>query len=250
MLHFIFRDHGLNSPTLEVFIISWKGQHDNAISIAHAIQEAVQYVHIIYSDPDPSFELIASCKSTKRPNELMWADKFKACLDECHSDLMLVIQADTYCQDWPLLARKCYLTMSTNPLVGVWAPLIDHTPFHVNFTNIAMIDQTSLCIVAQTDGIIFCLSSDIINRMRQVNYADNILGWGIDWLFVTHAFSTGKLAVVDISVLAKHRISRGYDNISAEKLMLNFLNQNLNIPEFSQYTTLQSHIMIPKNAVF
>ena len=77
-----------------IFIISWSGQHENAYFIAEQIFKKNKNLCIIYSDPDPEFVLDAPCRVVKRPNELFWADKFKACLDTAGSEGMLVIHAD------------------------------------------------------------------------------------------------------------------------------------------------------------
>ena len=229
----------MSSP--HIFIISWAGQHHNAILIADKLAMDGWSVNIIYSDPDPTLTLVGPWISTKRPNDLFWADKFKACLENFHSNLMLVIHADTQCDDWSLLVKKCLETMDANSSIGVWAPLIDNTPFHVDKTTIAKIAQTRLHIVCQTDGLIFCLRSSIVDRMRQVNYSKNTYGHGIDFIFIAHTYSSGMLAIVDTSLPIKHASKRGYDSTDATNNMSEFLNEHFTFPEHSQHIILWSY---------
>lgn len=55
---------------------------------------------IIYSDPDSELSLPASCETVRVSNDWFWGGKFKASLDVCEADLMLVIQGDVSCHDW------------------------------------------------------------------------------------------------------------------------------------------------------
>ena len=64
--------------TLQVFVISWAGQHDNAVAIADAISSSPHPVAIVYSDPNPQLKLVTTSKVITRSNELFWADKFQA----------------------------------------------------------------------------------------------------------------------------------------------------------------------------
>ena len=85
---------------IHVFIISWAGQHDKAASIAGAVRGVAGKVSLVYSDPDPNLALEVDCSLIRRPDELFWGDKFRACLDAFDADLMLVIHADCKCEDW------------------------------------------------------------------------------------------------------------------------------------------------------
>ena len=233
--------------SIHVFIISWLGQHLNAVAIADSISSVVDKVTIVYSDPNPDFHLaINKFNLIKRPNDFFWEDKFKACLDACDSELLMVIHADTHCMDWKYLVEKCRKEMIVNQLLGVWSPLVKNSSYPLNRTYIASINNTSLHIAAQSDGIIFCLSKNIVLRMQQAEYGNNRYGWGIDWLFIVATYASGKVAVVDQSIEIEHNPSRGYDDSSAYEDMMNFLNKNLNIQEVAQYILLQSHIQNSK----
>lgn len=228
-------------PTLHIFIVSWAGQHANAARIAESLSGAADRLSIVYSDPDLALIPDAGCESIRRPNELYWGDKFKACLDACDEDLMLVIHADCQCDDWKGMAGKCREAHRKINNLGVWAPLVDWTPFDIANTVIATIDRSPLRVVAQTDAIVFSLSRPVADRMRRADYEKNIYGWGIPWMFVACAFSNNMLAVVDESVPVKHPQGRGYDENAARSQMNEFLQQ-LSPAELVQYRLLKSHI--------
>ena len=75
---------------VDIYIISWSGQHDNATAIATELGASFENVTIVYSDPDPAFGIAADCAVMVRPNHLFWADKFRACITSCKSDILLV----------------------------------------------------------------------------------------------------------------------------------------------------------------
>ena len=228
--------------TLQVFVISWAGQHDNAVAIADAISSSPHPVAIVYSDPNPQLKLVTTSKVITRSNELFWADKFKGCLEACSSDLMMVIHADCTCKDWSELVARGYEAASTMPNGGVWAPIIEGTPWPLERTELVTLNHTPISIVAQTDALVFCITKPLIERMRVANYDQNIHGWGIDWMLVSHAYATGRLAVVDRSVIVKHPYTdRGYKESIAQAQMDEFLGQ-LTLNEFVQYTLLRSHV--------
>ena len=226
---------------MHIFIISWASQHKNAVSIARKVQKHADFVSIIYSDPNPMLKIDVDCDLIRRPDNLFWGDKFKSALDACKSDLMLVIHADCQCDNWPNLVRKCVDAYQQNQEIAVWSPLITGSAYPIQITKILHNEKSPLHVVAQTDGIVFCLSRHSQERMRAADYSDNIYGWGITWLFASHAFSTHKLVVVDSSVLVKHSKGCGYDQDEAFRQRNLFLSQ-LTPPEIVQFRLLSKYI--------
>ena len=81
--------------------------------------------------------------------------------------------------------------------------------------------------------------------MRTASYTENLYGWGIDWMLVSHAYATGGVVVVDRSALIKHPYQRrGYPEEPAQRQMEQFLRQ-LTLNEFVQYTLLNSYVNRP-----
>jgi hypothetical protein len=225
-----------------IFIISWSGQHENAKSIAKSILKFKKDVAIIYSDPDPNFTFDIACKLIKRPNNLFWGDKFKSCLDNSGNDGMLVIHADTTCEDWEFLVRRCYdVNLKFND-IGVWAPNIDGTYWDLRNTTIIRIDNSNFVLSAMIDAIVFYISAPIISRMKRACYDKNIYGWGIDGLFCATSYVSNKFVVTDTSVKIIHSTNkRGYDSKSANKQMHEFINQ-FSLRERLQYSLLINHV--------
>lgn len=131
--------------------------------------------------------------------------------------------------------------MDENPIIGVWAPVIDWTQFNFHRTRLCEIKSTSFTVVAQTDAIVFCLSGAVIKRLRRAKYEGNLYGWGIDAMAVAHAYANSMIAVVDKSVRVNHPKSRGYPSEAALAQCKEFLKQ-LTLNEFIQNGLLWSFI--------
>lgn len=226
----------------QIFIISWAGQHERALAIAKAIESLSVQVTIIFSDPDSTLSIFDGVHAARRSDKLFWGDKFQACLDMLEGDNMLVIHADCDCESWEKLVQKCIHTMSNHHEVGVWAPLIKHSYFALEKTSIGKLTNfPSLNVVAQTDGIIFCLDKSIVRRMKLASYKENVFGWGIEWMFVSHTYMINKIAVIDESITVSHRKFRGYPSEIAYAEMNHFLTQ-LSLMEHIHYTLLNSYV--------
>lgn len=210
---------------INLFIISWAGQHASALVIAKEVLTVTDRVTIVFSDPDPDLVLDCTCRQLRRPNHLFWGDKFKACLDACGDDPMLVIHADCQYSDWAHLLRRCHQTVAANPAIGVWAPQIDYVPWDIRKVTLGSIASTPLLIVAHTDGIVFYLAPGIISRMKRARYDANIYGRGIERMFVAAAYARGMFAVIDSSLQVQHPRATSYSRDLAHKQFLDFLTQ-------------------------
>ncbi len=226
---------------LAVFIISWAGRHEDAVLIAKSVLKAADDVSLVYSDPDPALVLDAPCRLIKRPNELFWEDKLKACLDACGDKPMLVIHADCKCEDWALLIESYYKASARLTDLGVWAPRIHGTPFDLRFSRISKIKNSNLNIAALTDAIVFALSTEVVARMRQVRYGDNPMGWGTAGLFCAAAHVMDKLVVIDEAIDVHHPQGTGYDTDAAVAGMQNFMREFTN-RECIEFLLLKSYV--------
>lgn len=225
---------------MKIFIISWSGQHKNAELIARNISQFSNDISIVYSDPDPEFIFNDPVFNLiRRPNELFWEDKFKACLDHTDSNGMLVIHADCLCDDWSFLVTRCIKATKSKDFIGVWAPKIDGKYWNLQTCGIFEIQNTDLVASAIIDAIVFYLCPEIISRMRQINFGRNKFGWGIGGLFCAASYVNKKLIVIDRAVEVIHpQGRRGYDEQEATKQMHGFLHQ------FSPIERLQHHLLV------
>ena len=227
---------------IQVFIISWKGMHAAAGSIERAVRRAGFDTHVIYSDPDPEFRLAAAGDVTRLADTSYWAGKFEACLRACLARRMLVIHADTSCDDWPGLVGRCQAVMRARPEIGVWAPCIENAYFNLGNAAIKGPREDGLAPVANTDGIVFCLARPEVERMAAVDYTRNTFGWGIAWLFCSAAYAAGRVAVVDTRAQVQHRAGRGYDGGEALRMALRFLVRELRPQERIQFELLSRYV--------
>jgi|GEM_PF-2160285 len=230
---------------LHVFIISWTEKHENSAAIAREIVNHVSSLTVVYSDRDDSIVPDFPCQALRTPDNWYWGKKFKTCLDACGSDYMLVIHGDTNCSDWPGLLVSCMDGFCKSEKIGIWAPLIDFTPFDLRKTFMQRISGSSLHIVAQTDMIVVGLAKPVVSRLKELDYEDNKYGWGIGWAALAYSYANKLLAVVDEKVRVFHPRERGYGDKDAKKKMDIFLQQ-LNTEEQVQYLLLNSHINMRK----
>jgi hypothetical protein len=164
--------------TLHSFIISWEGQHQRAATIAESIESQSDHTTIVYSDPDPLFSFDASRDALRRPNDLMFGDKFHACLDHCRSDVLLLIHADCECETWPELVQSCRNAFDGLSDVNLWAPSIGYTRYSVGVTELSRLPHSNLSIVAATDAIIVGFRSSTIDRLKRCDLNKTLLADG------------------------------------------------------------------------
>ncbi|MDD5364450.1 MAG: hypothetical protein PHR30_03860 [Gallionellaceae bacterium] len=195
------------------------------MAIARTLAGSVERISMVYSDPDPHLSLDAPCELIRTPNELFWANKFKHCVDACDADILLVIHGDTSCDSWPGLVASARKTFSRFRNIGAWAPYVDGTQFTPEVTQIGAIAASSLKVVVVNDGIVFAISRPVVNRMRSINYEENIYGWGISYMISAYCYDNKLMAVLDSGLLVRHPKERGYDSSKANEMMVKFMHQ-------------------------
>jgi hypothetical protein len=228
---------------IHIFIISWAGQHENAIQICKQVIKSSNKATLIYSDPNPEMDFDLDCTIIRRPNELFWGDKFKSCLEHAEKSPILVIHADCQYSNWPALIQSCQNSTQKIPSIGVWSPLIDYVPWKMQTMLIANIADSPLRVVTRTDAIVFYLASPIVQRMKLANYDTNLYGWGIEWMFVCAAYAQGMITVIDSSIKVQHPNNTGYPKAEAQLQLTEFLKQ-LSMREEIQGRLLRSHIKL------
>jgi hypothetical protein len=226
---------------LHVFIISWEGQHENALNIASQLNDISDKVSIVYSDPDDSFTFKADPRAVKRPNNLYWGDKFKTCLDLCNHDNLLIIHGDCISNHWGNVVEGYDKAIRNFNNLGVWSPIVDYTLFDLKKTSIARFIDTNYEIVCYIDGIVFGISKAIQNRMKRASYEQNKFGWAIDRMIACSALVNNELLIIDKSLKIEHPNKRGYDEKIAYEQENLFIRQ-LNLSEIIQNRLIHSYI--------
>lgn len=225
---------------IEVHIISWTGKHQNAINIAEAIHCADEKL-IVYSDVDGGFKIEGNFKAVKTNNELYWGDKFRQCIDDFKSDVLLIIHADCKTDNWNDIVMHCKNAYESKMDLGLWAPLTYGTAFPVELTAINNDKNAEFSEVNYIDGIVFGLNSKIIERMKSLDYSKNIYGWGIDWFAASVSFALGFRNEVDKTVAIHHPVDRGYKSDDARNQMRVFMKQ-LTFREASIYRDINTKV--------
>lgn len=224
--------------SVHAFIICWPGKEESARRIADAIQPAVEYLTVIYSNKNGTTEQGAG-DWVKVPNDWYYGKKCQECLRLHTGEIMLHITADVVTHDWPQLVSRCKSMHVQYDHLGVWAPDIDYTDWNLETVKIADIKDSQLALVAQTDSIVWSLSAPVVKRLQELDYECNNYGWGIDWFAVSYAIANNMLVLRDMSVKVMHPKGTGYGGTLASRQMYLFLAQ-MTPQEKIQFTLLHA----------
>lgn len=223
---------------LHVFVICWTGWEEASRRIARALEKSVDFLTVIYSNKAGSTETGAG-EWIQVPDDWFYGRKFEKSLELNAGDIMLHITADAHSDDWPALAHRCRELHKLHENLAVWAPDIDHTDWHTEIVRMGSLEDPRLLLVSQTDSIVWSLSGPVLERMPQLAYDMNNLGWGIDWLAISHAKSRRLLVIRDLSVKVLHPAGTAYHYGGAEEQMHAFLAQ-MTPPERRQFQKLSA----------
>lgn len=204
-------------------VFCWPGQEQNTIDIVHALSGHVDRLTVI----DATASAIPSpgqCDWVKVDPSYYFGMKFCSALKVFDGDVLLQVQADASCDDWPALAARCRHVFGLNGL-GIWAPDVNYSDWDNGIVHLADTGDPSLKLVTQTDCIVWAMSRAVVERMRQLDYTKNNLGWGVDWAAIAYCYAS-KLAVIrDVSICVRHPQSTGYVKSTAAEQMNAFLGQ-------------------------
>ncbi len=225
--------------TLHAAIVSWNGKYADSRHIAEAIAPHVDRLTVIYSNPDGAPEAGAG-DWIAVDNAIFFGGKFETAIHRGNEDIFLLIHADAGCNDWPGLIQRCRGVHQLDS-VGVWAPSVNHTPWLDAHVEVHRDPNTQLAFVAQTDGIVFSLSTPVADRLKRLTYSQNNLGWGIDWVAICYSYTHELHVVRDHSILLAHPQGSGYMADQARAQMGQFMTQ-LTLPEQLMYHLLNGYI--------
>lgn len=213
-----------HTPPIHVNILAWIGHEEKARAIESAVEPVADQLSVIYSLPENPPEYPAHWNTV--PYECFFGCKFKTALDLHDGGVMLQIQADAHYEDWAGLVRRVRDTFTELPELGLWGPSVDYSMWTLDKVYLQDFDpERSLLAVRQTDGIVWALSDQVIQRMRKADYSMNPLGWGIDSLAVAYAYTHNLLVLRDTSVHVSHPKGKGYGREEAAKQLEKFLRQ-------------------------
>lgn len=221
-------------------IISWENHYHKAKNIASQVAKHAERTSVIYSNNLETSEQ-GEGNWMQVSNDFYYGKKFEKALNLIAKDeILLLIQADADCHNWGELINRCRDVMFKNNSIGVWAPEIRHTPWTIKRTNIAENEIQKINFVTQTDGIVFSFNKQVLDRLRKLDYSQNNLGWGIDWIAICHSYTNDMYVIRDRSIIVNHPLGSGYLSNDAMLQMNNFLNQ-MTPQEVIMYKLLESY---------
>ncbi len=207
-------------------VISWEGMHDAAEEIARGLEGNVVSLSVIYSnDPDQIEDGPGDWHQV--PQSWYFGRKFATALEVAPEDAtLLVVSADAASEDWTDLVHGLRAALKADPSIAVWAPDLDRTPWPTNIVAEEQLeDEHGLVGVVQTDGVVWAITPEIANRLRDVDFSANNLGWGIDWAASAIAHLAGRRVVRDLNRRVHHPEARGYSTAVAGQQFKSLLEQ-------------------------
>jgi SEC-C motif len=208
--------------SLQVFIISWTGQHENAALIERCCLPDFP-VSVIYSDRDD--RIVPNAEWIRVTDNYFAGYKFSRALTEFDGDIMCIITADARYCNWSSLLKNCKRAFTLYGELGVWSPDVDFSPLNQNWNVLVEVEGTDFIKVVQTDSIVWAFSRAVADRLRSLDLRLNNLGWGIDIVASAHCHSTAKLVLVDKSIRVFHPRGTGYSVGEAGRQCVDFLRQ-------------------------
>lgn len=210
--------------SIHAFVFCWPGKEAGAHYIAKSIAGHVDYLTVLYKNNNDRIEN-GPGDWRKIPNEWFYGRQFKKSLDLNKGNIMLHIQADAKFDDWPSIISKCKNSFDCFPNVGVWAPNVYHTVWTPEVTSICELRHNEILAITATDGVVWALSSAVIDRLKMLDYDMNKFGWGISEAAGAFAFTNNMLVLMDLSVKVEHPKGSGYCNIEAFEQVKVFIDQ-------------------------
>lgn len=229
---------------INIYIISWTGFHESATLIYDEISNNsnIKNLKIIYSDSNPFYRLDDSYRSILVENEKYWGGKFEVLMNDNLENIdTMVIQADAKSESWNDLVNRFHEVFLKYSSVGVWTPKINFTTWHKERVFVSPTSDPKISVVAQTDGIVFGFRGFLLERLRAMDFSENNIGWGIDWVLIISSIKANLVSVMDEHCYVHHKKGSGYDHSLALQQMNKFLSQ-LSINEKFIFNLLKSRI--------
>jgi len=203
---------------LHVVIASWPGQESNARHIEAQVSPHVRRVSVVHSLTGPS-EYVIPKHWVVMGDEAYYGAKFAKSLQLHDHGVMLQIQADAASSDWQTLVTRCSWVHTQMPQVGIWTPEIRWSSLRLKRALIRPSAVRGISEIRFTDGIVWSLSHDVLERLMKLDYSENSLGWGIELSAAAYCHSRDRRVVHDKTIRVKHPQGTSYpiDQASAQQ---------------------------------
>lgn len=207
-----------------IILFCWPRVVPNVLEICRQLERFDCRKTVIDASPGPAPD-IAGWAWTKIDPDAYYGSQFESAMTVMDEDACLLIVGDMECDDWTAAATICRARLTRFPEIGVWSAEVDHTGWPTALTRVRLLSGTDMQIVRQTDCCVWALRRPIIDRLRQLNFAGNSLGWGIDWAAMAICYGNGMLPVRDPAVSIHHPPGTNYPTDDAQRQMNVFLEQ-------------------------
>ncbi len=225
---------------VHAIIFCWPGKVADAQRISLSISPCADKVTVIDASADP-VENVRNCEWIKISPDAFFGHQFVHALRVFDHDVMLQIQADAAHPDWGTVVNTCRRRFEAMPELGIWGPEIDFTTWPTRRVKLFDTGDPQLAGVVQSDCIVWALNKPVVEFLKQFDYSDNNLGYGIDWAAIAHCYANKALVLRDLSLRVRHPAGSGYDREEAHRQMWGFLKQ-LARPERVQFALLWSFL--------
>lgn len=213
-----------SDPTIEVYIISWTGQHSKAAHVETELARSGVSATVVWSDKNEALQA-PSPSWIRVPNSYFFAAKFNHIIRRFRGDVLLMITADGLADNWGAVAGRCRDVFRQYPNLGVWSPLTNYSSWQPKAFSLGNIRGTRLHLMFQTDSIVWAMSAEVVQRMREADYDANTLGWGIDTMACMFCHANDHMVVLDPEIRITHPIGTEYSTVLADQQLREFLKQ-------------------------
>lgn len=210
--------------TVHTFILSWPGFEEKARALELAVAGATDHLSVIHSLTGPSRAEIPD-HWVVLPDGAYYGVKFEKSLELCEGDVMLHIQADVECDEWPRFLEECTKAFASRSDLALFAPLVDWTPWSLARTTLERSPKKPVHRVSMVDGIVWAMGPATLERLRHLDYTTNPLGRGIELAAAAFARANGYVALVDATIAVSHPQGSGYSEADAAMQLSAFLEQ-------------------------
>ena len=213
-----------DAPAVHAFVFCWPGWEAAAHHVARALDGRADHLTVLYKN-DSGMDEAGPGEWLRVPSERFYGWQFAESLRLNRGDVMLHVQADASFGDWPLLVERCRETFGAFPELGVWSPNVYHSLYTPRRVQVGALRDGEIAVVTTTDGVVWALSSAVVERLGLLDYSDNNLGWGLTETAAAVAGTQGLSVAMDLTLDVEHPKGSGYDRSRAFEQSRRFQEQ-------------------------
>lgn len=211
-------------PSIHAFVLCWPKWEKAARHIARELHGRVDHLTVLYKNDTGQPEGGAG-EWRRIPSDRFYGWQFRHTIDLNRGGVMLHVQADARCADWPALAARCRGAFAARPDLGVWTPDVYHSWYTPRITWAGRLDDDGTLPVTTTDGVVWALSATVLPPLARLDWSVNNLGWGVTEAAAAVAVTMDRTVVMDRTVKVEHPWGSGYNRAEALRQSLAFRRQ-------------------------